>query len=38
VTIFQQNLRKKASVDPDAEFQDASFDTGDAPAVQGSQN
>jgi len=30
-TIFQQNLRKKAAYDPDAEFQDAAFDTAEAP-------
>jgi len=34
VTIFQQNLRKKAAVDPDAEFQDASFDAADASPAQ----
>jgi len=34
VTIFQQNLRKKAAVDPDAEFQDASVDTADTSPVQ----
>jgi len=30
-TIFQQNLRKKAAYDPDAEFQDGTPDTYDAP-------
>jgi len=31
-TIFQQNLRKKAAYDPDAEFQDGTPDTYDPPA------
>jgi len=34
VTIFQQNLRKKVAVDPDAEFQDTSLDAVDAPSPQ----
>jgi len=34
VTIFQQNLRKKNAVDPDAEFHDSSLDATDASPVQ----
>jgi len=34
VTIFQQNLRKKAAVDPDAEFHDPSLDGADTAPVQ----
>jgi len=34
-TIFQQNLRKKAAYDPDAEFQDGTFDA--APSMDGDE-